>query len=111
STFETSGIEDAINQGKHDERLVMLREQFRMHPKISDIVDQYVYGGKLLDHESTSHHTMESTIPHPDNLVLVDLSNVNPNCRVERAGFSRWNVDSAQVILEYLEPYTRLDNL
>lgn len=53
--FEVAGIQEAVQQGKDDPRLVMLREQRRMHPAISAVPNKVVYGGKLRDHFSEAH--------------------------------------------------------
>ena len=50
--FSQAGILEGLDSNIDDERLVMLREQYRMHPAICDLISEVVYDGKLKTPES-----------------------------------------------------------
>ncbi len=50
--FDQAGIVERVNLEIGDNRLVMLREQFRMHPCICNLVSEVVYDGKLVTPDS-----------------------------------------------------------
>jgi hypothetical protein len=47
--FEVAGIKENYESGNPPPHLVILREQHRMHPKISAIANRFIYDGKLRD--------------------------------------------------------------
>jgi len=109
SPFESSSIQETVTANRHDSRLIMLKQQYRMHPSIANVVDQYIYGGRLRDHETTYGHTLPSHVPFNNPLVMVDLTNLNPRCRKELTGNSRWNETSAKVVEACLDLYRECD--
>lgn len=45
--FEKAGIVNQVNSRRHDARLTMLEEQYRMHPDIATIIKDTFYAGRL----------------------------------------------------------------
>jgi len=87
--FRHVGIEDSVDSGKKDERLVMLKEQYRMHPNIVHLINEPMYKGELeTNHEAIIRIKKITTKApfknHP--LVLVDTSTMNPWCKIPKMG-------------------------
>ncbi len=79
--FEQSGITDSVNTRREDSRLVMLREQYRMHPQIADIINKKMYNGQLVTNEQTTIDRAQIAALLPfegQSVVICDTSNVNP---------------------------------
>ncbi|HXE91899.1 MAG TPA: AAA domain-containing protein [Terriglobales bacterium] len=102
--FNQAGIQQAVDQGRPEARVTMLRRQYRMHPEISRLPNAIVYGGKLID--SVSDTCLQETrdflekSPLGDTpLAVYDVSSVNPwSSRLEQGG--RYNLYSAVVSTE-----------
>lgn len=97
--FEQAGIQRAVDEQKPVPRLTMLKRQYRMHPDISAISNNIIYGGQLLDSlgkaelkSLTAFHRKSPFASTP--LVLYDVSATNPwSCKLEQGG--RYNLYSA----------------
>ena len=75
--FKVAQVVDYERAGDPPAWFVMLREQKRMRPEISRIVNRFIYGGKLRDGSlaSDSEPWVADDWPHKDHRVLlVDLS-------------------------------------
>ncbi|MDG6251231.1 AAA domain-containing protein, partial [Methanocalculus sp.] len=95
--FAQAGIEESTNSDLEDDRLVMLREQYRMHPEIMDLINIPMYSGKLRAGDFVLQEKPKITAKPPyENkaLVLVDTSTINPWCKRLRSG-SKINVYNA----------------
>ncbi len=82
SIFSQAGIVESVNEGVFDDdRLVMLREQYRMHPNICALVSDAVYERKLKTPESVSI-SKEALAKIPPfegrSLILCDTTTTNP---------------------------------
>ena len=51
--FEESGVRAAYDAGRPPQHLVVLRTQYRMHPQISAVPNELIYGGLLVDGDNT----------------------------------------------------------
>src|SRR5215469_4670911 len=102
--FEQAGIQRAVDEQKPEPRLTMLKRQYRMHPDISAISNNIIYGGQLLDSlgkaelkSLTAFHRKSPFASAP--LVLYDVSAANPwSSKLERGG--RYNLYSAVLSAE-----------
>ena len=95
--FEQSGITDSVNNRREDSRLVMLREQYRMHPKIAGIINDKMYNGQLVTNEQTAIDRDQIAALFPfegQSVVICDTSNVNPWSSYSASG-SKMNLYSA----------------
>lgn len=95
--FAQAGIEESENCGRVDDRLVMLRDQYRMHPSIVRLINEPMYGGKLRTAEYVSEDKAKITANSPfanNPCVIVDTSTVNPWCKRPPMG-SRVNLYTA----------------
>jgi len=94
--FAAAGIEGAVEKGMPDPRLVMLKEQRRMHPAISSVPNTYIYGGKLRDYHPASHFAeVVAQDPFPGKpLGMVDTGSLLPWNSFTESG-SRFNMASA----------------
>ncbi|MBV8085485.1 MAG: AAA family ATPase, partial [Chloroflexi bacterium] len=91
--FHQAGLSD------DDERSVLLREQYRMHPDISRLANQLVYGGRLVD----------AGVPRR-GACAVRLEDTTPlEGSVERVDGSRRNEVSARRAMEILTDLPRLE--
>jgi superfamily I DNA and/or RNA helicase len=87
--FVQSGIVESVNSNIDDERLVMLREQYRMHPDICALISDAVYGGKLRTAEKTRLAKEQIAVLPPfedEALIFCDTAKVDP--WIKRAGSS-----------------------
>lgn len=102
--FSQAGIQQAVDQGREEPRLTMLRRQYRMHPEISQIPNDIIYKGQLVDCISETAlceiRTFLKKSPLGDKpLAIYDVSSINPwSSRLEQGG--RYNLYSAVVSTE-----------
>ena len=102
--FNQAGIQQAVDAGRSEPRLTLLRRQYRMHPEISAVSNQIIYSGRLVD--SLSQNTLTdlnlflSQSPFGENpLVLYDVSSTNPwSSRLKQGG--RYNLYSGVLSAE-----------
>lgn len=97
--FSYLGIIDRSGNLKYHPWLVMLNEQRRMHPKISEFSNKRIYGGLLEDHESTltSRNSIVNSSPFSGfPLTLIDLSGTY-SLAGRNSDNSRFNILSATI--------------
>ena len=95
--FAQAGIEENVNNNIEDKRLVMLREQYRMHESIANLINNSMYNGKLLTSETTikEKNKIAELSPFKNHaLCLVNTSSINPMCKITSFG-SKINIYSA----------------
>ena len=102
--FEQAGIASAVNEGRSDPRLTMLRHQYRMHPEISRVANDIFYDGQLRDSlgaealEKISETLARSPFTR-SSLIIYDVSSTNPwSSRLDQGG--RYNLYSALLSAE-----------
>lgn len=96
--FKQLKIEKHVNENILDDRLVMLKKQYRMHPDISDIINKLFYKNQLINDESVIRNTLHITNTEPGKnypIVLYDLSNFHTLCFNDQESKSRFNLLSA----------------
>ena len=101
SIFDQAGIEEAANNGTPDKRLVMLNEQFRMHPGIAALINGPMYQGNLTTGAVIlpKKEAIAACPPFEDRpAVLVDTSSLNPWSK--RPGSSKINLYHAMIATE-----------
>ncbi len=80
--FEASGIADKIHSGSDavDPSLKILQRQYRAHPAIAEVVNEFAYGGRLESAvETLSHDTLSAAEPGSGaGVVVVDTSSLVP---------------------------------
>src|SRR5262249_26107985 len=97
--FNQAGIQQAVDEGRPEPRLTMLRRQYRMHPQISAVSNSIIYGGQLVD--SLSRDALNDIAAFLERspfartpLVLYDVSSTNPwSSRLDQGG--RYNLYTA----------------
>ncbi len=91
--FQVGGYDKARPQGTSGP-VVMLNEQYRMHPQISHVVSELAYNGELLDHANNAYDWIASE-PCPGSAIAIyDTSGVNPWSNYT-SSWSRFNIYSA----------------
>lgn len=83
--FAQAGIEHHVNYSIDDSRLVMLREQYRMHEDIANLINHPMYHGKLFTSKFTSNEMSDVSAHSPFNnhpVVFMDTSEINPWCQI-----------------------------
>lgn len=83
----------------YDKRLVMLKEQYRMHPNICELINKPVYDGKLRTNELIEKKRLKiAALMSPQNgaLIFCDTSYINPVI-LSTSSFSRLSPYSAIV--------------
>ncbi len=101
SIFDQAGIQEAANNGIPDTRLVMLDEQFRMHPNIAALINGPMYRGMLKTGNLIipQKELIASYLPFADEpAVLIDTSSLNPWSK--RPGSSKINLYHAMIATE-----------
>ncbi|CAJ37592.1 AAA domain-containing protein [Methanocella arvoryzae] len=102
--FSQAGIVESIKAGRVDSRLVMLKEQYRMHPKIAGIINDKMYAGQLItnDQTKTDRDQIAALPPYAGHaVVLCDTSKINPWCSY--SGSSKINLYSAMLAAKLAE--------
>lgn len=97
--FDETGVSSAVEKGKAPFPLVMLREQWRMHPRISAIPNKVAYAGLLRDRPEVEGRTRPITMSNPFSgqpVVFVDLSGAGAVAYKDYEG-SHFNILSALV--------------
>lgn len=106
--FEFSEIKKNVEKNIHDDRLVPLKVQFRMHPEISDICNRYVYSpqNELVDSEEVimrSEHPILDYEPYAgEPIVFCDTSIANPWCNSNPSG-SAFNLYHSIFVIKLIE--------
>ena len=98
--FSQSGILERVDSNRDDERLVMLREQYRMHPSICNLISEVVYDGKLKTPENVaaSKELLAKLPPFEGKaLIFCDTAATNPFIARPKNSFSRISPYSAVV--------------
>lgn len=101
SIFDQAGIAYAANNGIPDTRLVMLDEQFRMHPGIAALINGPMYQGMLKTGKVIipQKQAIAACSPFEDKpVVLVDTSSLNPWSK--KPGKSKINLYHAMIATE-----------
>ena len=98
--FSQAGILERVDSNIDDERLVMLREQYRMHPSICNLISEVVYDGKLKTPENVaaSKELLAKLPPFEGKaLIFCDTATTNPFIARPKNSFSRISPYSAVV--------------
>ncbi len=98
--FSQAGILERVDSNRDDERLVMLREQYRMHPSICNLISEVVYDGKLKTPENVAvlKEQFAKLPPFEDKaLIFCDTATTDPYIARPKNSFSRISPYSAVV--------------
>lgn len=98
--FAQAGIVDSVDSSRTDDRLVMLREQYRMHPTICNLISDIVYDGKLKTPESIIpiKQKITSLPPFEDKaLIFCDTATTDPFIARPKNSYSRLSPYSAVI--------------
>lgn len=98
--FTQAGILDSVEAKIEDNRLVMLREQHRMHPSICALISDAVYEGKLKtpEHVAKSKYDIAKLPPFEGKaLIFCDTAAANPGITRPKNSYSRISPYSAAI--------------
>ncbi|MHC4883982.1 MAG: DEAD/DEAH box helicase [Planctomycetota bacterium] len=97
--FEVAGAEEEGHG-----HTAMLDTQYRMVPKIGDLVNDLYYGGRLHHDPCTeAHHALSEMPPRAgEPIVVIDTQGRFP-CEIQEGGFSRYNEKHALLCVELAE--------
>jgi thymidine kinase len=97
--FEEAGVISSVEKGTNDPRMIMLREQHRMDPRICQLVNEFVYDGLLEDGETVQNFPNETGFcPEPAvATLLVDTSDKHPWCSKPARSSSKINLIHASL--------------
>jgi hypothetical protein len=101
--FDFAGIIERVNLGRADSRLVLLAEQYRMHPAIASIPNRLFYGGRLKDAPGLNQTTQPIVDLWPSTgspLLAYDTAVVPARSFAETESHSRFNLLSALIAAE-----------
>jgi hypothetical protein len=92
--FEEAGVVSSVETGKGDNRMVMLREQHRMDPRICQLINEFVYDGLLEDGDTVrGFSNKDGFCPEPALATLVvDTSDKHPWCSKPARSSSKINL-------------------
>lgn len=105
--FEYTGITDSVANGYGHKWLVMLNEQFRMHPAIAEFVSENMYHGLLKTSERIyqERQMIADASPFPgESMGIIDLSKTYSVC-IKTGDGSRINILSALLCMKLAEVY------
>ena len=103
--FERTGIKSAVEYGCNHKWLVMLNEQFRMHPEVADFASKYMYNGLLASSDTIYDHRQAVANTGPMSgqpMGMIDLSGAYSVCIKTNDG-SRINLLSAMLCIRMAE--------
>ncbi len=101
--YQSSGIENAVNEGREDSRLTVLKSQYRMHPKIVSVINPLYYNGLLSTDAETEARTSEISGAWPEQggaLAVMNLGRFPSFSFLPSRSGSRFNPYSALVTIE-----------
>jgi hypothetical protein len=109
--FAASGVQGAWERGSAPQHFVALREQHRMHPDVSAIVNELIYNGLLRDGSSVTLAGADAEIDswhhrpmqHSDRVMIVDT--VTANAWNTTSDKSRFNLLSAMMSMELVRQW------
>ena len=92
--FEEAGVVSSVERDEGDARMVMLREQHRMDPRICRLINEFVYDGLLEDGQTVQNFPNETGLfPEPAvATLLVDTSDKHPWCSKPARSSSKINL-------------------
>lgn len=99
SIFDELHISDI---GLAEKRVRPLYIQYRMHPKISEIVNKRIYENHLEDGESVKYNNKTDIVSGNEAICLIDTSTHNPWCSQLEAG-GRFNLINALICVSLAE--------
>lgn len=98
SVFDIAGVTDAVESGDCPDELIGLRTQYRMHPELCQMVNEFFYA----DHELYTPPAVRqrsSSFPLSDApLLYVDTSALNPWQSLRLGTYSRYNLVHARLV-------------
>lgn len=95
SIFDVLGI-NTVQGALNDQRVALLKTQYRMAPEIADVSNRLIYGGALENHPNTKNLVLDDDISGTHKLVVVNTSEINPWCNHLSTG-GRFNIYHALV--------------
>lgn len=108
SIFDLFGINE-VQKAFNDDRINLLDTQYRMHPIISEIPRELIYGNKLKDGKGTSSKSISDTISGRNPLILIDTSSDNPWASQASSG-GRFNLYNALLCINLAEKILKKDD-
>ncbi|MBM7602224.1 hypothetical protein JOC75_000194 [Metabacillus crassostreae] len=93
--FHKTGVVDLLSGEKLHPNLFLLKEQRRMHPKISAFTNKHIYHSLVGDHSSvkTARNEIVEKTPFPNRAsVLLDSSYTGKHCLRDKDTNSRYNL-------------------
>mgnify|MGYP001270173268 CR=1 FL=1 len=81
--FDQAGIKSAIDRGESDDRVTLLETQYRMHPRIGDVVNSLAYSSRLRTADLVAERTETLARFEPfagEQVVLADSSSMRTVC-------------------------------
>lgn len=103
--FERTGIKSAVDYGCNHKWLVMLNEQFRMHPDVADFASRYMYSNLLVSSDAIYEYRQSVANIGPMSgqpMGMIDLSGSYSVCIKTNDG-SRINLLSAMLCIRMAE--------
>ncbi len=81
--FDQAGIKSAIDRGENDDRVTLLETQYRMHPRIGDVVNSLAYSSRLRTAGIVAERTETLARFEPfagEQVILADSSSMRTVC-------------------------------
>ena len=96
--FYKAGIPKAVDEDKHPESLIDLKEQYRMPKNICSIINDLFYKGRLKTHWSVENREGDQFPFGETELLYVDTEAYHPWTALRLGTFSRYNLFHALLI-------------
>lgn len=108
--FEAAGVTRAVDDGRTDPRMAFLKEQYRMHRSICDLISAFMYRGKLRTSVHVEERPIEARDPLTGPLTIVDTSSLWP-FETQTTSFSRYNLVHALVVRNLVQQLHEAGNV
>ena len=100
--FVENEIPKRIENKKGVPNLVMLQRQYRMHPTIMDVSNEFIYGRSIVNDETTNSIGVEIVVQNPapgKHIAFYDTYEIKPWCsRLDN--WSRFNIYNASLAIK-----------
>lgn len=100
--YEKVKIIENINSRDYDSRVIMLKQQRRMRPEITQIINPF-YNNSLKINLEGKEEKKNYEHPFDRGIIFCDTSVIDPWCARAKGGFSRYNLYSAVLSVNLAE--------
>lgn len=106
--FKYSGLEDAFETNREGKNAGILTKQYRMEPKICDLVSEIGYSGRLSTAAERQALALNSPKSFEDSVIIIDTSTVMPFCNKDVKN-STSNITHALIARNIIKNFSQVE--